>query len=147
MTLSGIQVYQGDQDSVNLQNLAHNISLQGDFALGTTSGLQAFTIKGGVYNIAINGVIHQHGSYCDVCVGEWSDQSYNDTSNVVVNLTATDGKVVKVIARYGCGLTLQGACKRDIIGSIELTAYWWIKWLARKVTGVKVGTSGPSWLP
>ena len=147
VTLTNVQIAQGYEDSLNLNSHISNVTVAGQFSTTGPQGLRVITVKGGCSNINISGVVHQHGSSETVKVDDWSDQTYNSSTGIVINLTATDGKAIKVIARYGCGLTLQGACKRDVIGSLELTAYWWVKWLARKITRVPVGKSGPSWLP
>lgn len=146
VTLSKVQVVQGYEDSLNLNNHVNGVVVSGDFSITGAPGLRVITVKGGCTNVTISGVIHQHGSSEDVKVDDWSDQTYNGSTGITLNLIASDGKPVVVVARYGCGLSLQGGCKRNVIGSIGLTLYWWFKWTARKVSGIKVGQTGPSWL-
>ncbi len=147
LTLAGIQVYQGLQDSVNLQNQAHDITLAGDFALGSTPGLQAFTIKGGCYNVTISGVIHQHGTYADVTIGEWSDQFQGPTHDLdLTGLKMADGSPIKVVMAQSSGVKLPASPTVLFWKSVELKAYVWFKGLVRRILRIPAGTSGPSWL-
>lgn len=147
LTLNGLYVYQGAQDCVNLNNHASDISLQGSFGLGATSGLRVFTVKGGCSSIKLAGIVYRHGTSEDIKIDDWSDQSYNHSTGIDLSgLKSSDGKTLTVVARFGAEYTLGAGCTRAFWSSLGLTAYWWFKWTARKLTGVKVGQQGPSWL-
>ena len=75
-----------------------------------------------------------------------SIQTYNYNENIVLNLRSTNGSTIKVSIGRAKNVSLQGDCKKDTFGSLKLTAYWWIKWIVRKILGIKVGQSGSSWL-
>lgn len=148
LTLTGLQVYQGGEDSVNCQNQAHDIHLAGDFALGTVPGLQAFTIKGGCYDVTISGVVHQHGTYSTVTIGEWSDQFQGTTHDVDLSgLTMSDGTPIIVVMAQSDNVKLPPGAKVLFWASLELKAYVTFKGLVRDVLRIPVGTPGPSWLP
>jgi hypothetical protein len=126
--------------------MCSNIVLKGDFGVNGWKGLHAFTIKGGSSNIHISGLIHSRGSETDVDIGGWSDQTYNKSTNIFVDVKHIDGKPVRVRIGRATNVTLGAGCKEDKLGSLGLTAYWWFKWTVRKILGIKVGESGPSWL-
>lgn len=147
LTLTGIQVYQGLMDSLNCQNQAHDLVLQGDFALGDSPGLQALTIKGGCYNIKISGVIHQAGTYSDCTINEWSDQCLTPAHDIdLTGLTMSNGQSVRIVAANLTNVKLPLGAKILLFKSLELKVYVWIKGLVRKILHIPVGVSGPSWL-
>lgn len=145
ISLTGVQVSHGKEDCVDINNHCTNITLQGEFGVNG-NGRQCFTVKGGSEDIFISGVIHTPGNSTDVEIGNWSDQSYNLSKNVQVNLRRADGKPVRVRIGHAENVYLGANCQKDIIGSLLMTAYWWIKWSIRKISGIKVGEKGPSWL-
>lgn len=145
-TLDGVTVSQGLEDAVDMNNRCRNIVLKGDFGVNGWKGLHAFTIKGGVENIRISGLIHSRGSETDVDIGGWSDQCYNLSKNIFVDVKHSDGNPVRVRIGRATSVTLGAGCKENKLASLGLTTYWWFKWLVRKVMGIKVGEHGPSWL-
>lgn len=148
LTLTGVSVAQGYQDSLNLNNHASSNHIVGDFAMSGPAGLRVITIKGGSSNNVIAGVIHQAGTSETVKLGDWSDQSYDlSTNNDLSGLVMADGSPVTVAVGRATSTKLPANCKVLWVTSIELKLYWWVKWLARKITGIKVGQIGPSWLP
>ena len=143
---SGLKVAQGYQDSVNLNNDAHDISLSGDFAVDGGSGLRVITIKGGSTGIKISGTIHTASGKIYVKLGDWSDQTYDISKGVdLTGLFSANGQPVYVILGHVSNVTL-GTCKVDWIKSVELKCYFWFKWAVRKLMRIPVGTSGPKWL-
>lgn len=145
LSLTNVQVSHGQEDCVDINNHCANITLQGEFGV-EGSGRQCFTIKGESKDIFISGVIHTPGNSTDVEIGNWSDQSYGLSSNIHVDLRRADGKPVRVRIGRAENVQLGANCKKDVIGSLLMTAYWWLKWTVRKISGIKVGEKGPSWL-
>lgn len=133
-SLTDVQVAHGDEDCVDINNHCSNITLQGRFGVKGL-GSQCFTIKGGSENIFVSGVIQTPGTSTDVEIGNWSDQSYNKSSNIHIDLRRADGKPVRVRIGRAENVHLGANCKKDILGSIGLTIYWWAKWAFVKVTG------------
>lgn len=144
--LNGVVVAQGKEDSVDMNRFCTNITLQGDFGMGNVQGNSAFTIKGGSKDIQLFGTIHNRNKETDVDIGNWSDQTYDESTNISVHVNHADGKPVRVRIGRASNITLGENCKEDKFGSLQLKAYWWFKWLVRKILGIKVGQSGPSWL-
>lgn len=140
-TILGCKVDQGKEDAVDMNRGCEDIILDGEFGIGA-GGSQVITVKGGCKNIWVTGI--SHGSRIEI--GNWSDQTYNYSENIVLNLRSTNGSTIKVSIGRAKNVSLQGDCKKDTFGSLKLTAYWWIKWIVRKILGIKVGQSGPSWL-
>lgn len=140
-TLMGCRVDQGTDDSVDMNRFCKDIVLDGTFGIGV-GGNQVLTIKGGCKNIWVTGT--SHGNRVEI--GNWSDQTYDLSENILVNLTSVNGQPIMVSIGRAKNVSLQGNCKKDTFGSLKLTAYWWIKWIVRKILCIKVGQSGPSWL-
>jgi hypothetical protein len=141
-----VTVAQGNQDSLNLNNHAHDNRFSGDFGLGE-SGLRVFTIKGGSNDNAVSGVAHNHGTSEDIKVGDWSDQTGNySINNDLSGLKASDGKKLNVVLMHARKTKLGPNEHVLIFKTIEGKAYWWFKWSVRKILGIPWGTPGPSWL-
>lgn len=150
LTLTGVSVAQGYQDSLNLNNHASSNHIAGDFAVSGPAGLRVITVKGGSSNNVIAGVIHQHGISEDLKIGDWSDQSYGlSTSNDLSGLKMADGSPVTVVIGRATGTKLPGNCKILLWSSLGLKAYFWFKWAVRQIPPWRtpVGTVGPNWLP
>lgn len=142
-------IAQGHENAIDINNRSKNIKYS-NATIGATgeNGDQVITIKGGSTDIQITGVLHTRGNRqsVDVDVGNWSDQSYNNSERITLNLTHVDGKKINVRIGRAKNVILLGSCKQMVFASLVLKAYWWFKWLVRKVLKIPVGTKGPSWL-
>jgi hypothetical protein len=146
VSAENIEVAQGHEDALNIQNQSGPVSLRGNFGYGRAPGLRIIAIKGGCHDIVLQGTIYQRGTRTDVEIGDWSDQSIAPSVNIDASgLIAFDGKPVRVVIARGRKVKL-GANKRDWLLSLETLAYWWFKRAVRAVLRIPVGTSGPSWL-
>lgn len=77
-----------------------------------------------------------HGKEADIDLGNWSDTSTEKTKNIVIHDTvASDGKPVRIRCGNADWPDISGGnCKIDYVGSYLLKAYWWAKYLWRKVS-------------
>jgi len=147
VTLKGLVVEQGSEGSVDINNHA-TVNLQGTFGNSAGGGNQIFSIKG-QSSAVIAGTLKGSGNRqgADLVCDEWSDQAYGGSSVDLTNAKHETGRKLVVVKRYGASnVTLGLNAQVAVLPSIELTAYWWLKWTVRKVTGIKVGQKGPSWL-
>ena len=135
------KVSQGKEDSVDINNKCKDILLTGEFGIGG-GGSQVITVKGGSSDIYIIGT--SHGNKIEI--GNWSDQTYDISQHISLNLVSTNGKKIQVSIGRATNVTLLGDCKKNYFGSMKIKMYWWLKWFVRKLSGIKVGQSGPSWL-
>jgi len=145
LTLAGMTVAQGHEDSVNFTNGCHDIQFSGVVGAGTIRGLRAITIKGPCRNITFGPtVIDQHGTDEDVKLGDWLDESYGAPDRVdLSNITMQDGSKVQVVVGHS-PWPKYNPSKQILFGSTaELKLYWWFKRGARILCGVKVGQQGP----
>ena len=150
--LIGVFVSQGHEDSVNFQNGAHDIVITGDISVAGAPGLRCITDKGDCQNITygLPGrplVIHQHGTECDIDLGNWSDQNYGTTpARDLTNVAMADGSKVRV--RLGHAVWPKHGSNVEIVAgeTIEEKIYFWFKRAIRFFARIPVGTSGPKWL-
>ena len=101
----------------------------------------AITIKGGCKNISLFGVtIERAGGHCDIELGNWSDQSWNKTTGVVLtNVVRLDGQPVRVRVGHADDPVIAGGNVKILFwGSLYLKAYWNLKWASRKFFGGKL---------
>jgi hypothetical protein len=146
-TQVGLVVPQGNECAVDVNNHG-TVDIQGDFGSDNFDGNQIFSVKGNS-SAKIAGILHGSGNRmgADVLVDNWSDQSYSGSTVDLTNAKHSTGRKIAVVKRYGASnVVLGNNAKIDVLHSIELTVYWWVKWLVRKVMGIKVGTKGPSWI-
>ncbi len=145
-SLTDLVVDQGYECSVDINNHS-TVTLQGTFGNSTPGiGNQLFSVKGGS-TAFLSGVIKGSGNRlnADILVDNWSDQSFNGSKVDLTNLRHETGRKVMVVFRYGAS-TIIGAHEKLVWESIKMTVYWWVKWIVRKVSGIKLGEKGPSWL-
>ena len=139
--LENAKVAQGKEDSVDINNNCSNIILSGEFGIGG-GGTQVMTIKGHSTNINIVGT--SHGNRIEI--GNWSDQSYDVSENITLNINSVNGKPIMVAVGRATNIKLLGDCKKDLMRGILISAYWWIKRMVRVILRIPIGVSGPSWL-
>ena len=146
-TQDGLKIAQGNECAVDINNHG-NVNLSGEFGSDNFQGNQIFSVKGGS-TAKISGVIRGSGNRmgADVLVDNWSDQSYNGSTVDLTNAKHSSGRKLSVVKRYGASNVILGAnAKVDVLNSLELTIYWYVKWLVRLVLRIPVGTKGPSWI-
>ena len=156
LTLPGLSVAQGNEDSLNIANHANKLVLGGDFGIGAP-GLRVITIKGGVNVISFlpGSTLHSRGTQTDIKIDDWIDQTYNPSSYLdLTNLRHVDGKPIRVATNYRASNIILGPnCVPHRLYAAEVTAYWYIKYTARALPlpptwkSIPVGSPGPAFLP
>lgn len=140
---------QASENCLDIDDKVHGVKLTNvNFGVGGGQGDQVITIKGDATNIYISGVLHTRGKRggVDVDIGNWCDQTYAMSKNIVLDLRHIDGKPVNVRIGRATNVTLRGSCKKMVWSSINLKIYWWVKWAVRKLFKIPVGVKGPSWM-
>ena len=94
ITVSDCTIHGGSEDCIDMNNLT-SIAIVKNCHL-YSGGQYCSTIKGGTTNIRwTDVVIAKHGSTYDVDLGNWSDQSNDRTTGIVLeNVTSLDGNPV-----------------------------------------------------
>lgn len=147
-TYDNVRAAEGNEDSVNLNNVCLNDRISGDFATQGAPGLRVITIKGGCHSIVISGTLHGHGTSEDIKIGDWSDQSTDVSSTIdLTGLHEADGSKIVVVIGHASGVLLNSDEVIDQSLSEALVGYWQLKFDARQALGIPLGTPGPSWLP
>ena len=135
-----IQIAQGRENAVDLNNRAHNITLSAAFGVGGGRGDNVITIKGGCSQIRLSGIIYSTGNNADVVTDAWSDQSSDLVSGVLLSgLVRADGKPVTIIlGRFGSKIDGYPISYKVLFWkSLGYRLYWLGKWAA-----VKLGLMG-----
>lgn len=104
-TFLGKAIYGGQEDCVDMNNRCNNVRVVAEFH---PQGKYVATIKGGCTNIFLEGTIYGKGKEVDVDIGNWSDQSTNPTTGVVLDVKKADGSPVYVRVLNGAAPTLKG---------------------------------------
>lgn len=97
--LSGIRAAQCMENAVDLNNVTHDCSFEGQFGVGgLSSGDQVITIKGGSHHVAFKGSIHSKGRRAHCVIGAWSDQSTAPSHHIDLSmLRVQSGEPLTVI--------------------------------------------------
>lgn len=144
----GMNISQGLENSVDINNHA-NVLISGVFGTpDNTIGDQIISVKGGSTAI-IRGYLSGRGkrNQADILIDNWSDQSFSGSTVNLLALSHTDGKKIRVVLRYGASKVELGEYAEVMkFASIKMTAYWWIKYIVRKIMRIPLGTKGPSFL-
>lgn len=120
----------GKEDCIDMNRYCQNVHVK-QCALDS-SGLYCMTIKGGSKNIYLESVqIITHGKSYDIDIGNWSDQSAELTTQIVLdNVYSLDEKPVRVRVLWG---------DRPIVigGNVKVIVYprWIVKiyrWLRKR---------------
>lgn len=147
--LNGLEVSQGQENSLDINNKSSNLDFSGEWGVSCATGDQVFTIKGGSHDIKLSGKIFSKGRKAIVVIGEWSDQSYDTSYNIDLSeLEMYDGSAVTIIvSRVNCPILAAFGKSKDIkfpknfkvktIMSLGEQIYWWAKWLAIKAKIIK----------
>lgn len=80
LKLERLEVAQGRENALDINNLSRDVNLDGDWGWSDTSGTgttgdQVITVKGGSSHITISGGVFSRGKHAHVVVGMYSDQS------------------------------------------------------------------------
>ena len=138
LTLTGLEVAQGRENSLDLNNRCSDISLEGDWGWGDSgvgTGDQVITVKGGCQRIAISGAVFSRGKNAAVVIGAWSDQSHDcstDLDFTGLRSAHADQPLTFILARCKRVKLPEGA-KVLRWKSLGYSCYWWAKWCAVKV--------------
>ncbi len=132
--LNEVQIAQGRENSVDLNNGAYDISIVGDFGVDGSEGDQCVTVKGGCHDVVIHGVIHSTGRSAAVVVGAWSDQCLDRSYNLdFSHLTHSGpGPLTFILARC-YNVKLPEGAKILRWRSLGYSLYWYGKWAAVKL--------------
>lgn len=138
--LTGLQVAQGSENAVDMNNGVHDCSLEGRFGVGGRNGDQVITIKGGSHHIALKGTVESHGEKSTVVLGCWSDQSRETTHHVDLSLlrVATGEPFTVILGRVNAPLrsilfgrspdiALPPGARILKLASLGEWSYWWAK--------------------
>lgn len=128
----GCHIYGGKEDCVDMNRNCENILIENCTVY--PFGSYGFTIKGGAKNITLRNVIFDgHGGEADIDLGNWSDQSMEQTKNVVLeNVRTLDGSPVKVRVLWAEKPTIVDSnVKLLVIPKPIIWAYRWLR--ARKL--------------
>ena len=148
LTLDGLRVAQGAEDSLNVSCRCSGLRLGGLFGIGEP-GLRCITLKGGLSNVMfLDGTrLMSRGTQCDIKVGDWMDQTYDACTILDVSrIVHDDGKPIVIACNHRDQLGVGPNQQVKFWYSTGLTAYWYFKWAARKVARIPVGKPGPSFL-
>jgi len=146
ISLSGLIVDQGVECSVDANNKVSAV-IEGTFGNSTNGiGNQIVSVKGSS-SITIKGTLKGAGNRlnADILVDNWSDQDYGSSTVDLTQAVHETGRKLNVVYRIGSSKII-GNCNKLIWPSIQLTVYFYIKLLVRKVLGIKQGQKGPSFL-
>lgn len=120
----------GNEDCIDINRMCRDITVQ-DCIL-RIGGHQAVTIKGGSSAIHLkNLVIHGAGKYAEIELGNWSDQSMDKTTNVVIeNCSRVDGRPLRiVVGKADNPIIIGGNCVINRKWSMLVKLYCWLKGL------------------
>jgi hypothetical protein len=129
-----IESAQGHENALDLNNRVTDCWLVGRWGyFGRQKGDQVITVKGGCRRIKIFGVIHSTGNEADVCVGNWSDRSFDISEDLDFSaLERADGKPVTFILARCRNVKLPPGAKVLKLKSLLYSCYWWGKFAAVK---------------
>lgn len=96
ITVKNCTIYGGREDCVDMNRECKDVVFENITV--HSGGKYCFTVKGGTKNVTLkNVVIDGHGSEVDIDLGNWSDQSSELTTNIILdNVTSKSGIPVKV---------------------------------------------------
>ena len=121
-------IYGLKEDCIDIQNKTRDVIVQKCDLYPT--GQYGLTIKGGSSNIELSdNTFFSHGSVYDIDLGNWSDQSMDKTTGVILrNLTAHDGKPVRVRVLWADRpIVVGGNVKVTVYPKIVVMAYRWLR--------------------
>jgi polygalacturonase len=114
----------GKEDCVDMNRYCESITIQDTKV--RSNGRYCFTIKGGSKNITLkNIVIEQKGSEVDIDIGNWSDQSSDLTTNIILdNVSCLNGDTVNVRVLWGDKpIVIGGNVKVKVVPKILVKIY------------------------
>lgn len=139
-SLYAVQVAQGKENVVDINNETSGILIEGQFGVTGEEGEQIFTIKGGSSDILLKGSVHSRGKLADIYVGQWSDQSTAPSHHIDLSLLRheTGRPLTVILSRVNSPLrSILLGRSPDIAlpanarvlkwASLGGLAYWWLK--------------------
>ena len=99
ITVIGESIRGGKEDCLDTNNRAKDNDVHFDEWI--SGGRYVWTHKGGSDGNRASGTIIKHGKYCDVAIGEFSDQCNEPTTGTRLNFKTNDGSAVKVFVFNG----------------------------------------------
>ena len=146
LVLKGIQVAQGYQDSLNINNAVSGCNISGAFSISANKGLRSITVKGGSCNNFISGTVY-HQQNVTLKLGDWSDQNTSfSIGNDFVGLSLQGGAITVAAGEAKSNL-FPASADYEKLYSFFLDVYWSVKFDVRSVMKIKVPNSGPWFLP
>jgi len=143
-----LDIQQGNENAVDV-DVCEDIAIAGEFGTAGAVCDQVVTVKGGCQRIRIAGVIRtlETRRKAHVQVGNWMDQSYRLTRDVLLDFKRSDGGPVYVAIGWAVPFTVQlrGDCRLLVWESVKLKAYVLAKFAIRAVLRIPKGTKGPDW--
>lgn len=120
----------GRENAIDLNRGCENVVVENTLL---EAGRQAsVVIKGGCRNITLRHVaITNVTGWCDVLIGDWSDQSWEKTTEVhLLHVSRNDGQPVRVVVGHADWPEVMGGNVRILRRpSYALKCYWWAKYL------------------
>lgn len=121
-------IFGGREDCVDMNNYCSNILIE-DVKVHS-GGKYCFTIKGGSRDITLKDIVVEgHGKEVDIDIGNWSDQSSELTTNVILeNVTSLNGTPVTVRVLWADKPTIIGGnIKLKVIPKIFVRIYRFLR--------------------
>jgi len=147
--LRGLNVAQGMENALDINNRSSHCSFEGDWGVTGVKGDQVITVKGGSNNISVMGNISSRGNRADLVTGLWSDQSFETSHHIdYSHLYHTNGRPLTFIfCRVNSPIMAALGRPRDIQlppgakvlfwKSIGSQIHWWCKFAAVKLGIIK----------
>lgn len=126
-------IYGGKEDCIDLNRYCNNILIQDTILY--PFGNYVCTIKGGTSNVTLKNIILKNrGKETDIDIGNWSDQSNELTTNIILdNVTCYDGSPVRVRVLWGTRPTVIGGnVKVTVVPKWVVAIYRFFRGLIKK---------------
>ncbi len=134
LNLTGLEVAQGRENSIDCNSLVHDCSFEGDFGVDGGEGQQVITTKGGCYRVRYAGVVHSSGNIADVVCAAWSDQSHALTTDIDYSgLTHVSGRPLTFVLSRCRRVKLPPRALVLWPKSVGYELYWYGKFAAVKL--------------
>lgn len=145
----GAKIPAGIENAADFDDI-QDFDIDGEFGSSDWTGDQVVTIKGGCRDGYISGTVYgppgRQNSH--VQIGNWFDQNYAMTQEIVVHLRHGIGGKVNVVTGWVVpfSIHLGPQCRWLFWESVKLKAYIVAKFAVRFVLRIKKGEKGPSWM-
>jgi hypothetical protein len=147
----GMVIPRGRENALDIED-CDDVILNGEFGTNSVDGAKgtAITAKGNLSNAHLSGLIRgpagQQNAHIDV--GNWYDQNYGWSKNIVLNFHHESVGPVYVVTGWvkPFSIKLQGGCKWLMWQSLALKAYVLAKFVVRFLMRIPKGVKGPAWM-